>query len=282
MTDLLKYHVEYTDNEAYQRSKKLLEMPLAAQKFHHSLGRGGSYAVKEFKEFEDKFIFIVKVISMHFSHKNGFYTKSSVRIGVTFEKSGRSTARLRLWKNTTLNDLYTILNEVGRFIELDKGGITLLHQIAENDVYRSLVTKGSLSAILSGKYKSMGDIPRHYLRYSVPELKIKPENWSKFMAFLMDCGKSKWKAVEFLRTSVYPNEFLENYEHGQMKVLSTKISPFVPTPLVLSMDIKINWIDKEVGDIEAFQDKFKALESIMKFWSNGIFKEPLITKTSWL
>lgn len=261
--EVLRKKSNIQDESLKRKCDEILKKPFKAQLLMHCQHAYPSYYhYDEMLEFEDKYVFTRKSVTLKFSHKNGFYTSTTVLKGASFKKKGASTRRLTLWKGTLPHDLFNISHELKEFMGITDSKLSIKSKMLPT---LSVLTKGSLSAFIAGTYNEI-DIVKHHIKYSIPELKIDPKNYKEYCKFIKDIGDVP-QAKNFLRTTVYPNEFLKKYKTGDIKSFRKRNTHI---NIIIGTGIKVNWYntDSDSAIVRSTQ-KINAIENMTKMFQHN-------------
>ena len=139
-------------------------------------------------------------------------------------------------------------------------------------LYAAGMTGGSLSAILSKDY-TLNDVFQHYIRYCVPELKIKKENVDFFIDFILqskDIVHNAYTPIELLRISKDPNYVIKHYKTlKQVEALWKKYNKLgFNFAQIKAIGLKIDWEKADPKVIaQKSISKLKGLRKIVSFWT---------------
>jgi hypothetical protein len=248
-----------SDKKVHDEMRNLMKKPLTIQRFcfHQSLCPK-HYNATVIVDKEDR-ISIIKAQYQLYIGANGVFIKESKKnkTGITYHKTGRSSARIRYWRGYVhTRERYDLLKELAKRVNPDSV------EVFDLDMVKQLGTKGMHGYIMAGKITNLKEAMEYYIRYSMRGVGIKQENalalakYFKAVHHMHDAGVA-------LRVAKDPNATINS---------STAIIPINKMGgklirLALATSIKIDWVDpsfdgpalykrltKKVGRIKDFLD----------------------------
>lgn len=285
MSKVIKKEVICSHVATQKAMDDLIKLSIYAQGAKYATGRVHlSYTEYVFTELDDKYVVCQNDVVLKYSHRNGFYKKRNRANGFSIAKKGAVTRRLKLWSNTSISHVIAYFADAGprgdqfnpaKYFDLNIDS-KMLQLLKEGKPIKHFLTKGSLSAVLTGSW-DVSMVVKHHMKYSVPEIGLRPESWSLYYELAKSINRHK--ATEILRIVPYPNEYLKRLVPFVKKASSKTLDhlQFSDYMHYTAYDHKIDIIktlDDFVDNSRREQKKNNALYHMMNFWTEEFFVLP--------
>jgi len=249
--------------------RKIRELPLKLQRYlFFSEMNGRNYHVTEITEDDDKIVVVSKNKRLIMG-SYGLFEGEHNKLGITYNKKGRSSARLVIWGGRRIHDvrehIIKMLEHLEQWDALVIYKDTFLHGTVQP-------TKGMISAMMSGKITTKEECIKYYATYSLKDIKIKQELRTTALLKFFEEIHAPWQAVNILRSALDPNKLLANYLIPGNISRSDFYRSVNPQTIdrIHALDIKLKWetiTEKELHTL--VNTKYDKLGKIVHLWKAG-------------
>jgi hypothetical protein len=248
---------------------KYLDKPASYQKLTY---RDKYFYYSEIDKYEDK----DKICIADATYKvkmgsNGAYRSKIINAGLTFNKKGKSSSRLKFWKRDrnqfNENIFEYLLKDLNLFLNYKE-------KIKSNVKFEP--TQGLSSMIASGKITSALEFFEYYIKYSLRGYNVSINSAKSLINFYKYFDK--YIGNTLLRTALKPDDFIKNVDNrinNKHNLNLTINNSFLEQ--VEALGLKLDWssfftdIRKEEQSIiiNTINKKYKTLIELSKVWEKG-------------
>jgi len=255
------------DELGYNKYINTLKLPLKLQKLLHYKRKLPAYISYIDIVEKEETISMISVKSSLGMGVKGIYKKPNQKTAFTFNKKGRSNARIRIWAGSKITDMRILMEELAKYLNIN---IEWLNKkdLGLSALVTNPMTKGMWSMILTEKIKSYDDLLAYWVKYS---LRIKIDSQYLNEVRLLLSNYYDYNTRRILHTSINPNELLEGLTRipsinlGHIQGMAQAFpNHFTKDPLfkcknvemlcenLQALDMKIDWLStkEEFDDIE--------------------------------
>jgi len=234
----------YTEGEkkGYDRYINAFNLPLKLQKFLHYKNKlPGHISYIDVVEKDETISMIYNKASIGMGSKS-IYKKIREKIAFTYYKKGRSNARIKIWSNGKANDMWLLMTQLTKYLNID---ISWFEQKDLGvEAIKHCMTKGMWSMIICNKIKSNDDLVKYWIKYSL-RMKIDEKYVNEIKTLLSTFHTHNTRRI--LYTSHNPNSFLESISNK-----AYKHTPWSPPVIdydqiemlcdnLMALDVKVDW-----------------------------------------
>lgn len=246
-----------------------LKKPLSYQKLTY---RDKYFYYSEIDKYEDEDkICIADATYRVVMGSNGAYKRKTTSAGLTFNKKGRSSSRLKFWKKDRI-----VFSEVVFEYLLKDLNLFLNYEEKIKPNVKFEPSQGLCSMIASGKITSVLEFYEYYIKYSLRGYNISIDlaknlvNYYKYF--------DKYNGNMLLRTALYPDNFIKNIDNrinNKHPLNLTVNTSFLEQ--VEALGLKLDWsnffVDIRKEDqskiIKNINGKYSTLIKLSKVWEDG-------------
>ena len=258
--------------EIAESFKELKRLPVKIQRFmFFKKYNGRSYNIKEVTEDDDKIVVVSKNKRLRMG-SNGIFEYDAQKLGITYKKKGRSSARLVIWNGKRVYDVSFLIKTLLAYLDRDDA-----NHLFDGNFFNGVVnpTKGMLSSIIAGKLKTKEDCVKYYATYSLRGVKIDHALRTDALCSFMQEMNYPWAVSNVLRSASNPNELLEKYSASDT-THTGKLSSFLRNletstfNKIHALDLKIDWLNVTEKSLYRYIDKkYELAEGLVKVWIAG-------------